>query len=417
MSNSIVVVGAGPIGLLTAFELVRSGCEVTVLEEATLGSGGSRWNAGEVVPLEVDPVASTHFLAKGARGLLAPALEPSLTVGIRDLLGAPGFFTRFAWNSRPSAYASGLSALVEFARPTFDLLTSYENSGVRTAVQGSRFLYIFGSERAAARARRDAIARAEVTGLPEPGAVLTGEQLRDFEPGLSERAGAGYFQLGNRYIDSNAFADSLIAVLRNAGVTLVEGARITRIDESDGRVRVHTQERVIEAAQAVIAAGVGTGALAERFGAKLPLRAGRGYSVRAEVPLANRDTLLHFSESHVVASPYDTEVQLAGQMNLSSRPAAPQRFHERILGKASEYLPAVTHAAITRTGSGVRPLTPDGLPYIGSLSSRVHVAAGHNMIGLTLAPATAAAVASLALGHAPDPALASFSPHRFTSGD
>lgn len=417
MSNSIIVVGAGPIGLLSAFELARKGCAVTVLDQSSIGSGGSRWNAGEVVPLEVDPVSSLQFLGKGARGLLAPRLEPSLTVGLRDLLGDPGFFARFSWHARPAAYRRGLKTLVDFARPTFELLSSYQHSGVETSVQGTRFLYIFGSEAAAAIARRAAIERSNSTGLQQPGPVLGRAELHEFEPGLSDKAGAGYFQLGNKYIDSNAFVDSLIAALRAAGVRFIEHADITRMDEVDGAVQVHTRERSYVASQAVIAAGAASGELAARFGAKLHLRAGRGYSVRARVPLAHRDTLLHFSESHVVASPFDTEVQLAGQMNLAAKPAPADLFHTRILSKAAEFLPAVAESQVTRTGSGIRPLTPDGLPYIGSLTPRVHVATGHNMIGLTLAPATAAAVADLVLGTQAHPNLAPFSPHRFTSGD
>src|SRR5690349_18408223 len=111
MTQSVIVIGAGPIGLLSALALVRRGCEVTVVDAGALGSGGARWNAGEVVPRDVDPVSSVGFLRKGLSGLVAPRREPSLTVGLGDVVTQAGFFAQFAWKSRPSQYRSGQRAL------------------------------------------------------------------------------------------------------------------------------------------------------------------------------------------------------------------------------------------------------------------------------------------------------------------
>ncbi|QZY51612.1 NAD(P)/FAD-dependent oxidoreductase [Leucobacter tenebrionis] len=416
MPPSTVIIGAGPIGLLTAFELTRHGRHVTVIDRDRIGSGGSRWNAGEVVPFEVDPVASSAFLRKGARGLLSARLEPSLTVGIGDLLADPGFFTRFAWHSRPAAYEAGRRALLELAKPTFELLQQYRAEGLPMHPQGNRFLYLFESPRAARAARRNAEHGSRISGLPAPGELLHSTELRDFEPGLSDKATAGFFQSGNQYIDSNQFFEDLIGLLSARGVQFMDRTEATEVRESLDGAEVLTPLTSIPCDSVLIAAGADAGRLAERWRIRLPLRAGRGYSVRVDLPLNHRDTLLHFSESHVVASPFDREVQLAGQMNIASKPKDPASYHRRILAMAAEYLPAVAEASVVRQGAGVRPLTPDGLPYIGSLSRRVHVAAGHNMIGLTLAPTTAAAIAPLLLGEAARTNLAPFSPARFTRG-
>jgi D-amino-acid dehydrogenase len=413
MAQSVIVIGAGPIGLLSALALARRGCEVTVVDAGALGSGGARWNAGEVVPRDVDPVSNVGFLRKGLTGLVAPRREPSLTIDLGDVVTQAGFFAQFAWKSRPSQYLSGQKALVALAHNTYDLLADLGQAGVDVRPQGTQFLYVFGSPATASARRDEDVAKADTTGMPVPEPMLGHDELKDREPQLSAAAAAGYLQEGHRYLDPQRFTESVIAVLKRSSATLIERAPVRSLEVGTGHVVVRTPNRRLAADHVVIAAGVRSAELARTLGARLLLENGRGYSLRTNLALANRNTLLHFNDVHVVASPFDDEVQLAGQMNFSRRHIEPDVFHTRILDAAARYLPAVVEAGVHDSGQGVRPMTPDGLPYLGRIAPRVSVAAGHNMIGFTLAPSTAEIVAGLVT----DPTAVvddAFNPFRFS---
>jgi len=126
--------------------------------------------------------------------------------------------------------------------------------------------------------------------------------------------------------------------------------------------------------------------------------------------------VLNFPGAHVIVTPMGERLRVAGTMEFDGTyDRFDRRRIEAIVRGVSPYFRGVEWAERSEEWVGPRPMTPDGLPYIGPLPgrSRVFVAAGHNMLGVTLAPATGKVVAGLVLSGDPGIDLAPFSPSRF----
>jgi D-amino-acid dehydrogenase len=143
----------------------------------------------------------------------------------------------------------------------------------------------------------------------------------------------------------------------------------------------------------------------------------RGYSVTLPGAGTPPRHALYLAEAKIGLSPYEDGVRVAGVFELGAKSAeAPRDAGEKLLAAARPYLDGwrpEQDAAIV-TWAGLRPMTSDGLPVVGRLpgSRGVFVAAGHGMLGVTLAPATAALLAPLVLDGAAAAELAPFDPAR-----
>ena len=398
---TVGVIGGGVIGLACAHYLRQAGHEVVVLERDRVGSGASRGNAGEICPDLVEPLPGPGVIAPALRTWHRPEaalhVRPSASL-IRFLLG----FTRHA-NRRD--YLRGARALLALSAGTREL---FEELDIDIRPNRNGFLFVFGSL-AAARA-----SRTRFRGLDAPvGEVLGPGELAEREPALAAGARAGFLVPDQWSIDPNRFVDGLVARLRADGVEIVEGARVTGLRERGGRVVIATSAGTVTADRAVIAAGVWSRAVCRSVGVDLGIVAGNGYSFA--VPSARPPArLVHLGDAHVAVTPLDKHVRIAGTMAFDRDP---DRFDPRrvaaIVAAARPYLSDVDWEARRQEWVGPRPMTPDGLPALGFLpgSRRIVVAAGHNMLGLMLAPATGRLVAGLVDGAS---APAEFDPVRIS---
>jgi D-amino-acid dehydrogenase len=174
---------------------------------------------------------------------------------------------------------------------------------------------------------------------------------------------------------------------------------------------VHTSGGIVESEAAVLAAGVWTRELGRAVGVDLNLFPGKGYSFSVDVDKMPA-RLVHLGDAHVAVTPLGNRLRIAGTMEFDRDH---DRFHARridaIVRAAGPYLAGVDWANRRDEWVGPRPMTPDGLPVIGRLPRHrnVFVAAGHNMLGLVLAPSTGRLVAGLVDGES---APAAFDPRR-----
>ena len=167
----------------------------------------------------------------------------------------------------------------------------------------------------------------------------------------------------------------------------------------------------------VVAAGLDSAPLLRSVGIAMPFVGARGYSVTVAGEGAPPVHALYLAEAKLGLSPYTSGVRVAGVFELGAREATvPRNARAKLIDAARPYLagwrpdgdPAPT------VWAGLRPTTPDGLPLIGAVPGHdgLFVAAGHAMLGVTLAPATAAVLAPLVLRGERVPELAPFDPGR-----
>jgi D-amino-acid dehydrogenase len=234
------------------------------------------------------------------------------------------------------------------------------------------------------------------------------------EPALSERVGAAVEIHGQRYLHPPEFVWSLALAVRDRGGEVIEGVDVTDLRHERGGVAVVTAtgERQLHDA-VVIATGAWLGKLAEQFGVRQPVQAGRGYSFSVPVEQMPRGPL-YFPAQRVALTPLGSRLRVAGMMEFRGPddPLDPRRI-AAIVDAVRPFLTGVDLDDRRNEWVGSRPCTPDGLPLVGRTASpRVFVGGGHGMWGIALGPLTGQLLAQTVVkGEAP-PELAPFDPLR-----
>jgi D-amino-acid dehydrogenase len=408
----VVVVGAGIIGLATAHALATRGCEVVVVGDRPPGSGASSNNAGWIVPAESGPVPAPGVILQTLRWML----RPDSPVYVRPM-PSPAFawflFGMYrACNAR--AYAAGFEATANLAQGTMAELDRWVADGLAFELHddGELRVYVDAAELQRATAGLGRFERAGFEAIP-----LTGDEARAAVPALSEEVVGAIRFPGQRHVRPATLVAALVGRLEALGVKLLEGSVTAGRVLPSGAVEVGGRFGRLEADAAVIAAGAWSHRVARLFGAGLPIWPGKGYSVDY-VPSPLPDLIpLMLAEPHCVLTPLVGALRVAGTMEFgrldesisAARVAAIRRAPQRYLREWDPGAPSMAPTA------GLRPMAPDGLPIIGRLSKTpsVVVATAHAMLGLTLAPRTAALLADVLLDGADPDELRPFSPRRF----
>lgn len=412
MSRRVVVVGAGVVGLSTALYAARRGMRVTVVER----DGPERFttsfgNAGLLTPSHIVPLAAPGVVAQGLRWMRDP--ESPFYVRPRPDPDLVRWGWRF-WRSGTAAHVARSAPLIR------DLnLTSRERFAALAAERDDFGLVLGGGLmvcRTAHGLAEEAATAEHARALGLAPEVLTADALARLEPDVRFAATGAVLYPEDGWLDPGRFLASLAARAADAGAEIRWHADVRRL-APDGH-GVETGAGRLEADDVVVAAGAWSAALVRPLGVRLPLVAGRGYHLHlpaARLPLRHSAIL---AEGRVALTPMGARTRVAGTMEIAGLDSAIHPARVRgIVRTVPRYLPDVPAAAFAGATPwvGHRPLSPDGLPYIGRLRRHRHVvvATGHAMMGLSLGPVTGDAVAALLAGDAPPVPLDALAPERF----
>ena len=376
----VAVVGGGAIGLACAWELTRGGAEVVVHESGGIGAGCSWGNAGWVCPSISAPLPEPGMVREGILQLLrrqgAFVLHPRL-----DPTFARWLWT-FARSCRPARFEHGERAVKALLDPTLDLYDAYRDAGVEFEMHETGLVLTGMTDEGLA---------------PYRGLHRMQEVGPEIEPALNGSAVVGVLHGAiDRYVRPETLTAGLAKSLRDAGAEIREHARVASL-------------RDVGADKVVVAAGLATPALLPQI--RMPLIGARGYSVDVTGTGTPPAHMLYLAEARIGISPFNDTVRVAGVFEIGTRKPRPDAG-ARLLAAAAPYLAGWQPTGAGTTWSDLRPATADGLPLIGEVATDLYVAAGHTMLGITLAPATAALLAPLVLEGKRDPALAPFDPLR-----
>jgi len=403
------------VGLCCAYELSRAGADVIVLERGGVGQGASRGNTGWVCPSFSFPLPAPGIIGEGLRGLLRgggplairPSLDPSF---VRWLLGFRRSATRERWEN-------GVRALIALNSRTLELFDSYVAAGVEFEMHRSGLLLV-ATTPAGLASYAAVFADLRALGFEGESVELGAEEAKELEPALAgERLAGGVHALVDRYVRPESLLDGLATHLAARGVEVTEDLEVEGLAAANGGIRVQTTTGPIEADRAVVAAGASSSPLLSQLGVSLPLVGARGYSFTFSGGAMRPSHALYLAEAKVGISSYADSVRIAGVFELGrSSDALNRRRLEAMLATVEPYFSDWRPSSETALleWAGLRPMTADGLPLIGRSPAlqNVYVATGHGMLGVTLAPATAALLTPLVLEGRAAAELAPFDPVR-----
>jgi D-amino-acid dehydrogenase len=237
------------------------------------------------------------------------------------------------------------------------------------------------------------------------------------EPSLSREVHGGILVEHEGHVRPETLCSGLLACFPSLGIEVRTGTEVTGLVRRGGAARmVQTPSGPIEADAFVVAGGTWSGEIARRFGFALPIQPGKGYTVTVTAPRAVPSRAVYLYEMRVGISPFNGAARLGGTMELSGFNSVIRAERVAAIRRAAaRYLPGSTDGSAEVEWTGMRPLTPDGLPAIGRAPGfdNVYVATGHAMLGVTLAPVTGSAIAELVTGATPSLDLEPFDPARF----
>ena len=407
----VVIIGGGIIGLTSAYRLAQDGADVTLVDTRETGRGASEVNAGWFCPADSGPVPAPGMVSQALRWMLRrdsplyvrPSLDPSFL----------RFMLRMARHCNATDHRAGMQALIRLSEGTMDHLDAYGEDGLAFEMHADGLLLTF-LEPGSMASHLEEIDVAESAGLePE---VLEGDAVRDHEPMLSDRVHGGVYYPHERHVDPASLGRALHDRCLALGVEVVEGVSVTAVElDGDQVTAVSGGKHRFDAVAFLLAAGAWSGRLSRDFGSDLPVRPGKGYNLDLPAYPLRRPTYL--TEAKVAATPLDGRLRLAGTMEFGTLEERVDPVRTAAIGRApGAFLREWETPSDASIGAGLRPMTPDGLPIIGRLDGlqNAYVSTGHAMLGLTLAPSSAAAISRLIVRGETTPALAPLDPARFS---
>jgi glycine oxidase len=342
--TELLVIGAGLIGLASAWALRRAGRRVRVLDAAAPGAGASGVAAGMLAAL-----------------CEAPELPPEL---ITDAIESAARWPEFAAELQA---ASGLSCDLRrdgtlFAAMDRDELVELERAVRVLAARGLAY---------------------------EP---LRVAEVRARAPRLHPRLAGGLWAPNDHHVDAQATVAALVTALGRLDVPIETGARILRLETEPALVAVDEHGRRHRAEQILVAAGAWTAELVA------PWRALDLVPVKGQVVVLHGEPLLdcvvRTPRVYLVPRAHGRLVVGASmeEQGFDTRPSAGAVMN--LLREAWRALPASQDLFIEALRSGLRPMLPSGVPLLGHVHPQIAVATGHHRHGVLLTPLTAARVAA-----------------------
>lgn len=402
MPGRVVVVGGGVVGACSAYYLARAGWRVTVLDRGEFGMGCSHANCGYVCPSHVLPLAVPGAVWATLKTLFRRSSPLKVRPG--TVLANPGWFLGFARKcNRRDMLAAGtaIRALLNSSRSLFAELIEKEQIDCEWETKG--LLFVFRSRAALDHyTHTDEVLR-EQFGL---GARrFDADALLALEPALLPGCAGGYLYESDAHLRPDRLMSELRRVLVGLGVEIRENCEVTGFVWENGTAKaVRTTSGEIAADQFVIATGAWTPLLNRELGCRVPIQPGKGYSVTMPRPAVCPTYPLIFEEHRVAVTPFRSGYRLGSTMEFAGYDASLNRSRLSILTDAAKlYLRDPLAEPVQEEWWGWRPMTYDGLPIIdrAPAAGNVLIAAGHNMLGLSMAPATGKLVAELLGGTKP----------------
>jgi D-amino-acid dehydrogenase len=405
-SQPTLVIGGGLIGLATAYALIERGEGVRLIESlGAVGHGTSFANGGLVTPSMSEPWNAPGALWHFAAACLDPAAPMKLrATALPGLLRWGARFLRHCTPQRHRASAEASFRLAGFStRATREwrerLALAYDG---RASGALSIFRRGTSADAQLALSRHLQSLGLRFTLLDAAGAVA-------LEPALAE-AGADIVaalhfpddEVGDGRALCAALAAAIVArggsveLSRRVRGLIVQGCRIAGVDVDDGQ---------LAARRVVVAAGVASVALLRAAGVRIAVAPAKGYSLTVDLTCRADPPRLPISDAarHVVLTPLGQRLRIAGTAEFAGEDLRlrPERIAP-LAAAMREVYPALARAADPAQGSawtGLRPVSADGLPYIGATAIEgLYVNAGHGALGLTLAAGSGILLAQLLQG-------------------
>ena len=410
-----LIIGGGAIGVCCAFYLNGLGKKVLLVEKNDICSGSSYGNAGLIVPSHSTPLAAPGVIGQSLKWMTKPQspfyIKPRLD---RDLIAWLWKFRGVCNILHVRQSIPVLHALHTASLNLYDELTNVE--GMDFALEKKGLLELYNTRQGYDKGIEETRLTKEY-GIEDR--ILPKKELREFIEGIRTAAVGGVYRPHDAHLIPDRFVHQLVRQVERLGVRFLTSCEVLDFDTAGRRVTgVKTTRGDIIAEEVVIAGGAWSAELARNLQLNLLMQPAKGYSITFRRPDQCPSLPAALAESKVVLTPMEDTLRVAGTLELAG-------FDQSInLGRVQAILKAVRayfpdldpdSLELLEIWRGLRPCSPDGLPYLGRTPryDNVILATGHGMLGISLGPITGKLVSQLSVNDNPAINMAALSVERF----
>lgn len=397
MEKSIVIIGGGIVGLCSAYYLQKEGHQVTIIDKGDITSGASFVNAGYVTPGHIMPMASPGMILQGIKMMFDSAspfyMKPRLDM---DFLKWVWYFHK---SSTKAKVAKAIPLIQELNQISSGLFSEIKQSGDLGEFQLERKGLLMMYKTEAGYLHEKAIAD-KVRLFDLEVSDLNQAALTQLQPNLKiDAQGAIHYEC-DAHTTPTEFMPKMLNYLIRQGVVVCTNQEVIDIETGQQQIKtVVTDKSSFTPDEVVLAAGSWSGQVSKKLGLALPLQAGKGYRINLE-----RETGISIPailvEAKMAVTPMNGFTRLSGTMEFSGINEIVRK--ERVLAIANgakSFYPRleINSEEIDNAKVGMRPVSPDGLPYIGKSNAikNLTIATGHAMMGWSMGPVTGKLVSEI----------------------
>ena len=413
--SDIIIIGGGAVGLSCAYYLNQSGYDVSILDsDAADKKASCSWgNAGMIVPSHLVPMAAPGIIKQGLKWLLDP--ESPFSIEFKPSLNMLSWLWKFRQAANPEHVKAGANLFRELG---LDSRSLYLELGQKMdfGLETKGILMLCGSEHALTE---EFAVSAMARNLGMEAVDLDAAGVQSIETGMTTNVLGGVHYPSDCHIDPEQFLDVMQNYLVEQGVKIYHNTAVSHLVVGDGIIKsVMVNDQSFSGEHFILAAGSFSSKLVKSIGLKMPLMAGKGYSVTMESPTQKPALPALLIEARMASTPMGPNWRVGGTMTVTdSNRKINHRKLSAMVKAVQNYYPDydVTWTNGLEPWVGMRPLSPDGIPYIGALSQYPNLiaATGHAMLGISLAPVTGQLVSRMVVGEDPGFDVAMLSPNRF----
>ena len=414
--KSVLVVGGGVIGLSTAYYCAQRGHRVTVIDRNPEERDGCSFgNAGMVVPSHFVPLAAPGMVALGLKWMWNPEspfyIKPRLDW---DLISWAFKFWRAA-NAKHVERSAPLIRDLSFAsRECFEELAALPENDFGLVKRGLVMLC-----RTPESLDHESAFAKQAMALGVPAEVLDAKGIAKLDPYVTADVAGGVYFPKDCHLSPNRFMAALKQQCEKLGVKFVWNTEVTGFTFHASRLtEVATSRGKFTADEVVLCGGSWSPVISRTLGLKLPMQAGKGYSLTLTKPRELPQICSILTEARIAVTPMGNTLRFGGTMEIAglNEDINPVRV-QGIIKAVPKYFPkfkAEDFAGI-QPWRGLRPCSPDGLPYVGRTRKfkNLSIATGHAMMGLSLGPITGKLMAEIVSDQSPSIQLDALDPDRY----
>ncbi|WP_369997133.1 NAD(P)/FAD-dependent oxidoreductase [Winogradskyella sp.] len=396
MGKKVIVIGGGIIGLCAAYFLQKEGHNVTIVDRSSLNSGASYVNAGYLSPSHVIPLSAPGVMRKGIKWMFNPSsplyIKPRLDL---DFLKWALAFDKSSNTKHVEKSALVIRDITVLSQKLYEDISTSESFTAQYEKKGLMML----CQTDMALSEELNMAKM-VIDLGLEAKEINKFDIKELEPDVNINAIGGIFYKCDHHSTPNEFMKEMKSYLKKVGVTFLTNEKVMDLSFDRATITsIQTNKQNLVADEFVLAAGSWSALLSKKIGLKLLLQAGKGYCINTKQPTGITLPAI-LAEAKAAVTPMNGFTRFAGTMEIAGINHNINRKRvDAIANAVNRYFPQIEVSKNEKEDAacGLRPVSPDGLPYIGKSSkcNNLTIATGHAMMGWSMGTATGLLVSEI----------------------